>query len=442
MTNETNSSRWEQFRFDEAVEPISDEGKRVDQRDYQPEGILPVIDQGEDFIGGYTNDLSKAYNGPLPIIVFGDHTRRVKLVNERFAVGAQGVKLLHPREGWDPKFFAYLLPTLSIPNRGYSRHYQFVRKLRFPRPDLKEQQCIVAEIEKQFTRLDAGVASLKRVQTALKRYRASVLKAACEGRLVPTEAELVRKENRNYETGAQLLQRILKARREKWNGKGKYKEPLSARIADGPKLPEGWSWATVEQLNPPDRPCAYGVLQPGPHVPHGIPIVRVGDINEGKVDQTTLKLISPKIAAQYPRTKLRGGEVAISLVGAIGRTAVIPETLAGANTARAVGIMPMSSLVTSAWVEIWFRNPRKIAEMTSKAHEVARKTLNLEDVRVATVAVPPLAEQGRIAFEVERRLSIVEELELAINANEQRASGLRQSVLQQAFSGGANGLQH
>src|SRR6266487_4781961 len=59
---------------------------------------------------------------------------------------------------------------------------------------LAEQQRIVAEIEKQFTRLDAGVASLRRVQAALKRYRASVLKAACEGRLVPTEAELARRE--------------------------------------------------------------------------------------------------------------------------------------------------------------------------------------------------------------------------------------------------------
>src|SRR5206468_11332134 len=135
----------------------------------------------ESFIGGYTDDLSKSYTGALPVVVFGDHTRRIKLVNERFAVGAQGVKLLRPREGWDPKFFAYLLPTLPIANRGYSRHYQFVRKLTFRRPDLAEQRRIVAEIEKQFTRLDAGVASLKRVQVALKRYRASVLKAACEG---------------------------------------------------------------------------------------------------------------------------------------------------------------------------------------------------------------------------------------------------------------------
>src|ERR1700730_5972250 len=80
--------------------------------------------------------------------------------------------------------------------------------LTLPVPPFDEQQRIVAEIEKQFTRLDAGVASLKRVQTALKRYRRSVLKSACEGRLVATEAELARKENRRYETGEDLVAKI------------------------------------------------------------------------------------------------------------------------------------------------------------------------------------------------------------------------------------------
>src|SRR5437763_6100376 len=118
----------------------------------------------------------------------------------------------------------------------------------FPLPPEEEREEIVAEIEKQFTRLDAGVASLKRVHTAPKRYRASVLKAACEGRLVPTETELARKENRSYETGEQLLQRILKERREKWNGKGKYKEPVTPNAAEFGELPEGWAWASAEQL--------------------------------------------------------------------------------------------------------------------------------------------------------------------------------------------------
>ena len=108
-------------------------------------------------------------------------------------------------------------------------------------PLLHEQQRIVAELEKQFTRLEAGVASLKQVQAALKRYRVSVLKAACEGRLVRTEAELARDDSRCYEPGSTLLTRLLEQRRESWHGRGKYAEPAAADLSDLTALPQGWT---------------------------------------------------------------------------------------------------------------------------------------------------------------------------------------------------------
>ena len=77
----------------------------------------------------------------------------------------------------------------------------------------------------------------------MKLYRQSVLKAACEGKLVPTEAELARAEGRDYEAADVLLARILKERREKWNGKGKYKEPEAPDTSGLSELPEGWIWA-------------------------------------------------------------------------------------------------------------------------------------------------------------------------------------------------------
>ena len=91
------------------------------------------------------------------------------------------------------------VPRLNVAN---------IQALPFRLRLLKNNDQIVAEIEKQLTRLEAGVAGLRRVQANLKRYRAAVLKAACEGKLVPTEAELARQEGRTYETGAQLLERI------------------------------------------------------------------------------------------------------------------------------------------------------------------------------------------------------------------------------------------
>ena len=121
--------------------------------------------------------------------------------------------------------------------------------LELPLPPLPEQRHIVAEIEKHFTRLDASVAALKRVQANLKRYRASVLKSACEGKLVPTEAELAQSEGRDYEPADRLLARIVTERRAQWesqeNRRGKYKEPVAPDTSNLPELPEGWVWAVL-----------------------------------------------------------------------------------------------------------------------------------------------------------------------------------------------------
>ena len=135
---------------------------------------------------------------------------------------------------------------VSRPCRGDQRSVN--RELPYSHPS-PEQRRIVAEIEKQFTRLDASVAALKRVQANLKRYRASVLKAACEGKLVPTEAELAQTEGRDYEPADQLLARILSERRARWESQEKrgrkYKEPAAPDTSNLPKLPEAWVWATV-----------------------------------------------------------------------------------------------------------------------------------------------------------------------------------------------------
>jgi type I restriction enzyme S subunit len=136
--------------------------------------------------------------------------------------------------------------------------------IKLPTPPSAEQKRIVAEIEKQFTRLDAAMAALKRVQANLKRYRSAVLKAACGGRLVPTEAELARKEDRTFETGEQLLVRVRglvrinnKRRAGRLWGAGVVPE-----LTDHEQnlLPPGWTWAKVHDLGPePDE-----VVQVGP----------------------------------------------------------------------------------------------------------------------------------------------------------------------------------
>ena len=160
----------------------------------------------------------------------------------------------------------------------------------FPLPPLAEQHRIVAEIETQFTRLDASVAALRRAQANLKRYRVSVLKAACEGRLVPTEAELARSEGRDYEPAAVLLERILAERRARWESRekrrGKYKEPSALDTSALPELPEGWAWAVIEQLLARSE---YGTSVKCSYEATGLPVLRIPNIVAGEIDLTDIK---------------------------------------------------------------------------------------------------------------------------------------------------------
>ena len=121
--------------FDRAAVPQSDRGKRVKQRDYLTEGRIPVIDQGQAQIGGYTNDEEFAFVGELPVVLLGDHTRAVKLVDQPFAVGADGIKIFRPATGVRPKYLYYWMKSARLPDRGYGRHYQFLRQLSLPLPE-------------------------------------------------------------------------------------------------------------------------------------------------------------------------------------------------------------------------------------------------------------------------------------------------------------------
>ena len=162
---------------------------------------------------------------------------------------------IRPRPNIDSRYLALFLQSpgywRQITKKALGVNINNLRRgdletLRLPLPPAHVQRRIVAEIEKQFSRLDEAVANLKRAKAKLKRYKAAVLKAAVEGRLVTTEAELARRAGRRYETG-ELLQRILETRRSLW--KGKPKEPVPPDTVGLPILPEGWTWASLDSLS-------------------------------------------------------------------------------------------------------------------------------------------------------------------------------------------------
>jgi type I restriction enzyme S subunit len=310
-------------------------------------------------------------------------------------------------------------------------------EVQFPLAPPGEQRQIVAEIEKQFTRLEAGVAALRRVQANLKRYRAAVLKAACEGKLVPTEAELAKNGNRKskFETGDALLARILTERRQNWQGRGKYKEPVAPNTANLPSLPEGWMWANVEQLGD----VQLGRQRSPKNVSKNYPTkyIRAANITERGIDVSDV-LDMEFSPAERERFTLRDGDILLSEASGspahVGKPAVWRGELplcCFQNTVLRFRPVILGSKFTLLVFQHFFVN----SVFAKVAGGVGINHLGADKFSVIPFPLPPLAEQTRIVAEVERRLSVVEELESVMSANIQRATRLRQSILQRAFTG-------
>ena len=111
---------WAETEFKKTVKSIPLTGKKLKQKEYLQSGKYPVIDQGQDFIGGFTDKKELVVECKLPIIVFGDHTKAVKFVNQNFVAGADGVKVLEPNSIFNPKLLYYFIHALPLPNKGYA----------------------------------------------------------------------------------------------------------------------------------------------------------------------------------------------------------------------------------------------------------------------------------------------------------------------------------
>jgi len=344
----------------------------------------------------------------------------------------------------DPRFVEYFLQTTDAQaaidrmktggsDSGLNLTHDRFRQLMVRLAPREEQRRIVLQIEKQFTRLDAAVGALKRTQANLKRYRAAVLKAACEGRLVPTEAELARGAGRIYEPASVLLERILTKRAP---GK-KRAAPLSTEeISALPHLPEGWTWATTEQVGK----IQLGRQRSPQHHngPHLRPYLRVANVFEDRIDTSDVLSMnfSPSDFATY---ELKHGDILLNegqSLELVGRAAMYRSEVPGAcfqNTL--IRFSPYEGLDRNYALMVF------LAYLHNKRFQkAARWTVNIAHLgaeRLSKIEFPlsPLDEQVRIVSEVERRLSVLKTLESQLSANLARAEQLRQSVLLKAFAG-------
>src|SRR5574337_334070 len=158
-----------------------------------------------------------------------------------------------------------------------------------------------------------------------------------------------------------------------------------------------WESVPLDSLIEPTRGISYGIVQPGTPVVDGVPIVRVSDVRDGRIAVSDPLRVAPAIEAAYSRTRLRGGELLLTLVGTVGEAAVVPESLAGWNTARAVAVIPVRKEIGSYWVQMALRAPLVREIIDSRLNTTVQATLNLRDVARLPIVLPPIREREAIA---------------------------------------------
>lgn len=207
-------------------------------------------------------------------------------------------------------------------------------------------------------------------------------------------------------------------------------------------LPEGWKSRPLGELVSKDG-ISYGVVQPGATLTDGVPIVRVADISDGRVLVHDVKRIDPQVEAAYSRSRLRGGEVLLSLVGSIGEVALVPESLRGWNVARAIGVIRPDPSVGARWIATCLRSPELRHYMDVWKTTTVQETLNLRDVARLPIAVPPLDERDRIlhvlgalddTIELNRRMNQTLEALVAVAFERATESSGTQTLLELALS--------
>lgn len=322
-------------------------------------------------------------------------------------------------------------------------------------PPVPEQQLLADAVDSYLSRLDAAIASLERVETKLKAYRASVLKAAVEGRLVPTEAELARKEKRAYEPAEVLLARILKERRRRWEAaelaklkaagktprdqtwRNRYKEPEPPDTSGMPTLPTGWCWASVEQVG--------DVLLGRQRSPDYLtgrwarPYLRVANIKDDRIDFDDIEEMDFD-ETHFAKYRLTSGDILVSEGQSphrVGESAIYRgqvEGLCFQKTLHRFRAVPGGP--SPEFAQVVFRANVMLGvfqRMASITTNIAH--LTLEKFEASQFPLPPAAEQERIVVEVERLLTIATAVETATHADRRRVGRLRQCILKSAFEG-------
>lgn len=373
------------YKLGEIIDKVPIEFK-VKQKEYLPKGKFPVVDQGQDLVGGFVDDESLLVKTELPVIVFGDHTKAKKFIDFPFVAGADGTIIIKPKKEFfiEPKLFYWFLHCVKFPDKGYARHFQYLLKSNIAVPPLPTQRAIVTRIESLFAELNKGVEHLRTAQQQLKTYRQAVLNHSFSNETWKNVSitDIIEKEKNSLKAG-----------------------PFGSSLKKEYYVEDGYK--------------VYGQEQ----VISGDPFIGNYYIDEDKYKE-------------LESCKIKSGDVLISLVGTVGKILILPENIKpGIINPRLIKITLNRQMYDSKFFKYYFESSQVKSFYKINASGTTMDVLNIGIIKQIPFPLPPLPEQQRIVAEIESRLSQAEAAEANIEKSLQQAEALRQSILKKAFSG-------
>lgn len=383
---------WCWIKLPETFENHTDSKKKVQQKVYLEDGALAVVDQGQELIGGYTNDESMVYCGELPVIVFGDHTRCVKYVDFMFAQGADGVKVLKPKPFYSPKAFFYSLQAVDIPNMGYRRHFPLFHQYAMPLPPFPEQQRIVDRIESLFAKLDEAKEKAQAVVDGFETRKAAILHEAFSGELTA-----------------------------QWRQKNNVEL-------------DSWQRITIEDLC---HSLKYGTAKKSQDQ-GSVVVIRMGNLQHGEIDWTNLAYTDDK--EDIEKYRLLPGDVLFNRTNSpelVGKTSIYRGEYPAIYAGYLIKLDYNHDQVLGDYLN-YVLNSTAAKEYCNavKTDGVNQSNINAKKIGAFVIPVPTISEQNEIIRVIKSIFAKEQQAKEAAEDVLDQIETMKKSILARAFRGG------
>lgn len=399
-------STWKWVRLSDIVHSVPTKEYQILQSEILEQGKYPVVSQSQQLIEGYSNKVEKLYKHEKPVLIFGDHTRCLKLIDFDFIVGADGTKILYPY-AINEKYLYYAIQyfIINMLNRGYSRHFQFIKDKEIPLPPLAEQKRIVAKIEelepfvKQYDKAETELSALN--GSFPEQLKKSILQYAIQGKLVAQDA--------NDESAEALYDKI-QAEKQRLIKEGKIKKdkPLPPITDDEIPftIPSTWKWVRWGNLS---QEIQYGYNASAQETGR-IKMLRISDIQNGKVSWNTVPYceINEK---EIPNYVLKQNDILFARTGGtVGKSYLVKEVPVEAIYAGYLIRTRYSLKLSPEYMKYFMDSQLYWDQLRNGTIATAQPNCNGQTLSKMLIPLPPLAEQKRIVAKVNELMQYCEEL--------------------------------